>query len=143
MPIKVLLADDSDVVLAAMRQTLEADPAITIVGAASSFVSAMQMIADFEPDVLLLDLHLPDSRGFSPDLVKSQLVSVPRTLAVSFSNDNEAKALAESYGAELLLDKMNLYSQMIPAIMNVSAVAPKSRIPPPTTFNTKCNGPAA
>jgi DNA-binding NarL/FixJ family response regulator len=143
MAIRVLIADDSAVMLLAMRRLLEEEPSITIVGEASTFAATMQMIADFKPEVLILDLHLPESRGFSAELIKSQLACVPNTLAVSLSNDSEAKALAQSYGAELLLDKMNLYSQMIPAIMNVSAVAPKSRIPPPTTFNTKCNGPAA
>lgn len=37
-------------------------------------------------------------------------------LAVSFSNDDEARALAESYGAVGLLDKMKLYSELLPAI---------------------------
>ncbi|MDP9337575.1 MAG: hypothetical protein M3P45_01770, partial [Acidobacteriota bacterium] len=49
--------------------------------------------------------------------VNSQLASVDHIVAVSFSNDDEAKNLAESYGAAALLDKMNLYSDMIPAIM--------------------------
>jgi hypothetical protein len=69
--------------------------------------------------VLLLDLHLPEKREFTPELVKAQLQSVC-TLAVSLSNDDEAKALAESYGAVSLLDKMNLYREVIPAIMNCS-----------------------
>jgi hypothetical protein len=77
----------------------------------------MQMISDFKPEVLLLDLHLPEERHFTPDFIKSQLGSVPHTLAVSLSNDAEAKALAVSYGAESLLDKMKLYDQMIPAIV--------------------------
>lgn len=51
--------------------------------------------------------------------MKSQLQCVC-TLAVSLSNDAEAKALAESYGAVSLLDKLNLYNEMIPAIMRCS-----------------------
>jgi hypothetical protein len=35
---------------------------------------------------------------------------------VSFSNDADSKALAESDGALSLLDKMTLYQEMIPAI---------------------------
>jgi hypothetical protein len=54
-------------------------------------------------------------------LVKAQLRGVC-TLAVSLSNDDEAKALAESYGAVSLLDKMNLYSEIIPAIMQCSNI---------------------
>jgi hypothetical protein len=77
----------------------------------------MQMIADFKSEVLVLDLHMAEKRDFGPALVKSQLVSVDHVLAVSFSNDAEAKALAESYGAEILLDKTNLYSQLVPEFL--------------------------
>jgi hypothetical protein len=38
-------------------------------------------------------------------------------VAVSFSNDTDSKALAESYGAVTLLDKMKLYNEMVPAIL--------------------------
>jgi DNA-binding NarL/FixJ family response regulator len=73
------------------------------------------MLNDFKPDVLLLDLHMAEKRDFTPALVKAQLGTV-RTVAVSFSNDSDSKALAESYGAATLLDKMSLYSEMLPAI---------------------------
>jgi CheY-like chemotaxis protein len=76
----------------------------------------MQKIADLKPDVLLLDLHMPEKRDFTPTLIKSQLGAVS-TVAVSFSNDHDSKALAESYGAVTLLDKMKLYNEMVPTIL--------------------------
>lgn len=90
MPIKVLLADDSDMICHAMRRILESERQIELVGAAERFGQAMQMIADFKPEVLLLDLHMAEKRDFRPALVKSQLGCVC-TLAVSFSNDEEAR----------------------------------------------------
>jgi DNA-binding NarL/FixJ family response regulator len=117
MSIRVLLADDSDAMLSAMRQVLLEEPRIRVVGEATTFAATMQMIADFKPEVLLLDLHLAGKRDFATAFVKSQLGFVEHTLAVSFANDDEAKALAASYGAEALLDKINLYTEMIPAIM--------------------------
>jgi DNA-binding NarL/FixJ family response regulator len=119
MAIRVLLADDCQPMLTAMRSLLSEDSRIDVVAEASTFAATMQAIADFKPEVLVLDLHLPESRNLESDFVKSQLVSVPQTLAVSFSNDNEAKALAESYGSAALLDKMNLYSEMVPAIIRL------------------------
>ncbi len=117
MQIKVLLADDSDVMRSAIRNALNEESRIEVVGEASTFAETMQMIGDFKPDVLILDLHLPEKRDFTPAFVNSQLASVDHIVAVSFSNDDEAKNLAESYGAAVLLDKMNLYSELIPAIM--------------------------
>ena len=134
---KVLIADDSDVMRAAIRKMLQEESNIDVVGEASTFAETMQMIADFKPDVLLLDLHLPEKRHFTPGLVKAQLGTVC-TVAVSFSNDTEAKELAESYGAATLLDKMSLYTEMLPAIhrchpgLNNSArKTPKRRNKPP------------
>jgi len=113
------MADDNDAMRSAIRRTLNEEPRIEIVAEASTFVETIQMISDFKPAVLLLDLHLPERREITPALVKAQLRRVC-TLAVSLSNDAEAKALAESYGAVSLLDKMNLYREMIPAIMQFS-----------------------
>ncbi|HSY65905.1 MAG TPA: response regulator [Terriglobales bacterium] len=119
MAIRVLMADDNDAMRSAIRRTLNEEPRIEIVAEASTFAETIQMISDFKPAVLLLDLHLPERREITPALVKAQLRRVC-TLAVSLSNDAEAKALAESYGAVSLLDKMNLYREMIPAIMQFS-----------------------
>ena len=118
MAIKVLIADDTDLMRRAMRRVIETESRIQIVGEAATFGQTMQAIADFKPDVLLLDLHLPEKRDFTPALVKSQLVSVEHVLAVSFSNDEEARDLAESYCAKVLLDKMRLFEQLIPAILD-------------------------
>jgi chemotaxis response regulator CheB len=116
---KVLIADDSEIMRKVLRKTLEEEQKIDIVGEAETFAQTVQMIGDLKPDVLLLDLHLPEKRDIRPELVKAQLRCVC-TLAVSLSNDDEAVALAESYGAVSLLDKMNLYNEMIPAIMHCS-----------------------
>jgi DNA-binding NarL/FixJ family response regulator len=115
--IKLLVADDSDIMRTAIRRVLEEDARIEIVGEASTFAQTMQKIGDCKPSVLLLDLHLPEQRDFTPAFVKSQLACVPHTLAMSLSNDDDAKGLAASYGAQVLLDKICLYAQMIPAII--------------------------
>ena len=95
---KVLIADDSEVMRKAIRKTLEEQRNINVIGEAASFAETMQKIADLKPDVLLLDLHLPEERDVTPALIKAQLGTV-RTVAVSFSNDTDSKKLAESYGA--------------------------------------------
>lgn len=139
MPRRVLLADESDIMLAAMRQILAEEPSIEIVGEARSFPEAIQMVVDIKPEVLLLDLFLPEKRCFGSDFVRSQLRSVPHTLAVSLSNDTEAKALAARYGARALLDKRNLSGKMIPAIMNccLPDAVPKAATPRSWPLGTK------
>jgi DNA-binding NarL/FixJ family response regulator len=120
LPIKVLLADDSEIMREAIKKLLVDEPRIQIVGEASSFAAAMQLVADLKPEILLLDLHLPQKRDLQPPLVKSQLSCIEYTLAISFANDEEAKSLAASYGAVALLDKMSLYNELLPAILELT-----------------------
>jgi DNA-binding NarL/FixJ family response regulator len=117
LPIKLLLADDSEIMREAIKKLLEDEPRIHIVGEASCFGTAMQSVADTKPDILLLDLHLPQKRDLPAPIVRSQLNCIKYTLAISFANDEEAKSLAASYGAAALLDKMSLYTELLPTIM--------------------------
>jgi two-component system LytT family response regulator len=119
LSIKVLLADDSEIMRDAIKKLLEDEPRIQIVGEASCFGSAMQLVADVKPEILLLDLHLPQKRELPAPMVKSQLNCIKHTLAISFANDQEARSLAASYGAAALLDKMTLYTELLPAIMRL------------------------
>jgi chemotaxis response regulator CheB len=80
---KVLIADDSEIMRTSIRKLLQEQSNVHVVGEASSFAQTMQMIGDFKPDVLVLDLHMPEKRDFTPELVKAQLGTVC-TVAVSF-----------------------------------------------------------
>jgi DNA-binding NarL/FixJ family response regulator len=71
MPIKVLLADDSDVLRSAIRRILEDERRIEVIGEAGTFAKTVQMIGDLKPEVLLLDLHMADKREFAPRVNQS------------------------------------------------------------------------
>jgi DNA-binding NarL/FixJ family response regulator len=117
MPIKLLLVDDSDVMRAAIRQLLTQELGIEVIGTATNFADALALTDALKPDVLLMDLHMSDERAYLPELMKSQvLLHTKCIVAMSLWNDDEAKALAERFGAHVLLDKMKLYSELIPAI---------------------------
>jgi DNA-binding NarL/FixJ family response regulator len=117
MSIRLLLVDDSDVMRAAIRKLLTKELGIEVVGAATSFAEAIALTAALKPDVLLMDLHMRDEREYPPELVKSQILLHTKCIvAISLSNDSEAKALAGRFGAHVLLGKMKLYSELIPAI---------------------------
>jgi chemotaxis response regulator CheB len=58
MPIKVLLADDRDVIWRAIRELLEEDPHIELVGEAKDFNQMVEMTKDLKPEIILLDLHM-------------------------------------------------------------------------------------
>jgi DNA-binding NarL/FixJ family response regulator len=117
MSIKVLLVDGSDVMRSAIRRLLKNELGIEVIGTATSFAETIALTAALKPDVLLMDPHMPDEREYTPKLVKSQiLLHTKGIVAISLWNDADTKTLAQSFGAHMLLDKMSLYSELIPAI---------------------------
>jgi DNA-binding NarL/FixJ family response regulator len=63
--ITVFLLDDHDLVRAGVRDFLEAQPDIRVVGEAGTASSALDRIPALRPDVAILDLRLPDGDGVS------------------------------------------------------------------------------
>jgi len=61
--ISVFLLDDHEVVRRGVRELLEADPGITVVGEAGTAASALARIPALHPDVAVLDVRLPDGDG--------------------------------------------------------------------------------
>jgi hypothetical protein len=59
---------------------------------------------------------MPDDTKISSQHLKSHLNHGAHLLAISFSNDNESKELAENLGAAVLLDKMALGDTLVPTI---------------------------
>jgi DNA-binding NarL/FixJ family response regulator len=118
---RVLLADVQDAARHAVSQVLERQPEIQILAEAKSFGEIFQMADQLRPTVVLMDLHMPDERAVSPEVVKTRLLRYTKhVLAMSVWNDEESQALAMSYGASALLDKSKLASDLMPAIMALS-----------------------
>jgi len=113
--IRVLVADDSEIMRATIGRVLEEHSRTEVVGEVGTFAETVRLIGDCKPKILLLYSHLAEKDDFPPGFVKSQLARLEHTLAALFWND--AQAFAESYGGENLLDKINLYGRLIPVNM--------------------------
>ncbi len=119
--VKVLLADDAAIIRSAVSRLLEAEPTIKLLGTAENFSQTLEMAATLKPDVVLMDIHMPDGDSFKPAFVKSRLAEFGvRVLGMSLSSgeeDGEARALAESLGVSTLLNKSDFGRVLIPAIL--------------------------
>jgi DNA-binding NarL/FixJ family response regulator len=122
MPITVLLADDSELVRRAIRRLLMNRPEINLVGEATDLAQTMRMLQELQPQVVILDLHMSNSRRITPGQFRSQLnLGKAQLMAISVWNDPETQALASSYGAANCLGKANLATHLIPAILQLAS----------------------
>jgi DNA-binding NarL/FixJ family response regulator len=103
-----------------IRRLLQERPEIEFLGQAKNFAQTLQMAAELKPQVVVMDLHMADETEFEPEFIKSQLLrSAQHIVIMSVWNDEEARALANRYGATSFLDKTTLSSDLIPAILKL------------------------
>ena len=62
-PIRVLVADDHMIVRTGIRHVLESEPGFEVVGEAANGAEALSLAAELLPDVVVLDISMPDGSG--------------------------------------------------------------------------------
>jgi DNA-binding NarL/FixJ family response regulator len=86
--IGVFLLDDHEIVRRGVRELLEAEPDITVVGEAGTAASALARIPALRPDVAVLDVRLPDGDGVSVCReIRSRMPEVACLMLTSFGDD--------------------------------------------------------
>jgi DNA-binding NarL/FixJ family response regulator len=86
--IRVFLLDDHEVVRRGVRELLEAEPDITVVGEAGTAASALARVPALRPDVAVLDVRLPDGDGVTVCReIRSRMPEVACLMLTSFGDD--------------------------------------------------------
>lgn len=75
--VRLVLVDDSQVVRMGLRSLISTEPRVEIVGEAGSVATAVETCARLKPEVVLLDIRLPDGTGF--DACRQILAKLPDT----------------------------------------------------------------
>ncbi|MGH3657229.1 MAG: response regulator, partial [Micromonosporaceae bacterium] len=91
MTIKVFLLDDHEVVRVGLRQLLEEEHDIEVVGEASTASQARARVPALRPDVAVLDVRLPDGDGVTVCRdIRSSMDPPPACLMLTSFSDDEA-----------------------------------------------------
>jgi len=92
-PIRVLVVDDSAFARKVVREVLEASPGIEVVGIARDGLEGLEQIAALEPDVITLDLIMPNLDGVGLLRELAALGTRTRAVLVSMSDDDSELVL--------------------------------------------------
>jgi two-component system, NarL family, nitrate/nitrite response regulator NarL len=117
--IKVLVADDHAIFREGLRKLLEVANDITIVGEASNGVECTKMVTKLKPDILLLDLRMPDKDGLSV-LAEVDLSSLPTRIIVLTAAEDERDVIrAMRLGARGVVLKQSASDVLVKSIRKV------------------------
>jgi len=123
MSIRLLIADDHAVVRAGLR-TMVADSEIEIVAEACNGAEAMQLVAQHSPDVVMLDVRMPESDGIAClGRLRAELPELPVLMFSAYDNPTYI-ARAVALGAAGYLVKTASQDDILSAIQRVAAGEP-------------------
>ena len=118
--VRVVIADDHPIVRSGIRDMLDQADGLEVVGEAASGTEALQVVEEKQPDVLLLDVEMPELSGVEVAQQLQEASSPVRLLALSSYDDQEyVRGLLES-GASGYLTKENAPELIVEAVRAVA-----------------------
>jgi two-component system nitrate/nitrite response regulator NarL len=121
--IRVLIADDHPVVRRGLAMTLGRQPGITIVGEAGDGREAVDLARKLKPDVLLMDIDMPQLNGMVvTDLLQRDLPQV-RVLILSMHTNSEYVMRIIQCGARGFVLKESPADEIVQAVQTVAGGA--------------------
>jgi DNA-binding NarL/FixJ family response regulator len=118
-PINVVLADDDDRFLQALRALIDHQPELNVVAAAHNGLEAIEFVDELHPDAAVLDLHMPLLDGVSA--VARLRRDHPALCLIALTGDSSAKLhdAAREAGADAVLEKGEMIEALVDRLANV------------------------
>jgi DNA-binding NarL/FixJ family response regulator len=116
MTVRLLIVDDHGVLRAGLIALLKEEPGMEVVGEADDENSAVSLAVEKRPDVVLMDLSMPNTGGIEATRRIKQLVPEARILILTFHEDKTLMQEAIRSGAMGYILKRAVKSELINAI---------------------------
>lgn len=123
-PLRVLLADDHALVRQGFRRILEDETDITVVGEAGGGAEAIELDQQLDPDIVVLDLGMPEINGLHAAIEILRRRPNRRILMLSMHSDVQYVRNAFDAGVKGYILKNALETDLIRAVRAVAGGAP-------------------
>jgi len=133
-PIRVLIADDHALVRAGIRALVERIDGVVVVGEAGKGSEALELVRQLSPDLILLDITMPDGNGFEVLDQVTKLYPEIRVIVLTVHEAGEYALRAVREGAAGYLPKSSASIELEQAIQTV--IRGERYISPETAKNT-------
>lgn len=120
MPVKLLLVDDHKLFREGLRRILELEPDLEVVGEANTGRKALEVLAVCKPDVVLMDINMPECNGVEATRLIKELYPQTAVLVLSIHDDREYLLETLKAGASGYLLKDVEPDRLIEAIRDVA-----------------------
>mgnify|MGYP003952933195 CR=1 FL=1 len=116
---QLLIVEDSALIVKRLLSTLEEDLSNTEISAVLNGTDALAAIHDIKPEVVLLDIHLPDISGI--DVLKTIRHAYPDTSVIMLSNHSatHTRTTCMNAGASAFYDKSKEFQLAIEHVKNL------------------------
>jgi NarL family two-component system response regulator LiaR len=122
--IRILIVDDHAIVREGQRALIETEPGMTLVGEATNGVDAINLARSLNPDVIFMDLFMPDMGGIeATEAIKAENPEARILVLTSFAED-EKVFMAVKAGASGYLLKDSTPDEILTAVRNVNRGQP-------------------
>jgi DNA-binding NarL/FixJ family response regulator len=118
---RVLLVDDNAEFLDSAAHFLNTDPRIEIVGRACSGRGALEQVPLLKPDLVLMDLSMPEMNGLEATRALKEQGDDPRIIILTLHDNPEYRAAAAAVRADGFVTKTDLDLQLLPMIHQLFA----------------------
>jgi CheY-like chemotaxis protein len=121
MPPRIVIVDDDPRFLATARSLLEAE-GFDVVGEAANGLDGVAAVADLEPDLVLVDVNLPDIDGFEVvERLADRGRAPPPVVLTSIRSAADFGDLIETSGAQAFVTKAEISGEVLTKILDGSS----------------------
>lgn len=121
MPVRILLVDDNLTFVSAVRQFLDFLPGVEVVGNARNAQEALDAGSLLQPDLVLLDVAMPDMNGLDVARLMGAWPRPPHIMLLAMHDSHAYAQAAASVGAVGLACKSDFVLQLLPVIEGLVA----------------------